>query len=99
MPAVTFVDELPAAKTRNSENFVWAMEVSTTLRQRPGQWAIVERGRQSSARASRIKGRLVLFRPAGSFEATTRTVDGEMRCYARYVGEVGGKGEARQPLS
>lgn len=57
---------------------------------RPGEWALLllaESHGTAAAQAAHIRaGRLVAFRPRGSFEATVRDVDGEHRVYVRYVG-------------
>lgn len=65
--------------------------VAHRLRAKPGQWAVV--GTYNGAESARAtarhirQGRLESYRPAGSFEAESRTVDGEARVYARFVGE------------
>jgi hypothetical protein len=67
------------------------------LRAHPGRWAKVLASQSNPAQAVRLKtGRLVAFRPAGSFEATLRTVgktpEGKplYDLYARYVGDPAG---------
>jgi hypothetical protein len=66
-------------------------EAAEELRSRPGEWAIVGvygTGASSAAMARHIgDGFVTAYRPAGSFEGLARTVDGEARVYARYVGE------------
>ncbi|GAU66688.1 hypothetical protein SSP35_03_03360 [Streptomyces sp. NBRC 110611] len=66
------------------------MEAARQLRERPGEWAVVRRTEtsdQAGAAAQAIRdGRLRAYRPTGAFEATARTVVGEHRVYARYVG-------------
>lgn len=65
--------------------------VAAELRARPGEWAVLleaERFGNGGGIAGKIKaGDLAAFRPAGSFDATTRTVDGLYAVYARYIGE------------
>jgi hypothetical protein len=62
--------------------------VATDLRARPGEWALIATGAQHTGTAGQINaGRIVAFAPAGTFEAQRQTVDGEIRVYARYVGE------------
>jgi hypothetical protein len=65
--------------------------VADKLREHPGRWAVVledEAFGYAAGMATQIKaGRLAAFRPSGSFEAQTRTVDSKYACYARYVGE------------
>lgn len=62
------------------------------LKDNPGEWAVVgtkETPALAGQNAYDIrKANLAAYRPAGSFEAVARTVDGEHRVYARYVGEV-----------
>lgn len=64
---------------------------AAALRERPGEWAMIKTTETSSAArssAAQIRSAvLVAYRPAGSFGATARTVDGEHRVYARYLGE------------
>jgi len=67
----------------------WAT-VASQLRARPGEWAkVLEAG--SGSYATQIKkGGLACFRPAGSFEATTRLVSknpNKFDIWARYVEE------------
>lgn len=66
------------------------------LRDLPGEWAIVTTratGNRAHTYAYGIRtGALHAYRPAGAFEAKARTVDGEHRVYARYVGDVAAGG-------
>jgi len=65
--------------------------IAADLRQRPKQWAIAVICRNFSTAgqtARRIRdGAYKPMEPTGAFEATARTIDGEHRVYARYVGE------------
>lgn len=65
-------------------------EIAAALKQRPGEWAVVRRtdtANKSGAAAQAIRsGRLRAYAPTGAYEAVARTVDGEHRVYARYVG-------------
>lgn len=65
--------------------------VAVSLRAEPGRWAIIQVCRSPAAAsnlARRVRdGSYSAFRPVGAFEAVSRTVDGEIRVYARYVGE------------
>ena len=65
--------------------------VADDLRDKPGAWAVIrECSTDQAARnvAHRTRnGFTVPFRPARSFEATVRFVDGKHLVYARYVGE------------
>lgn len=62
------------------------------LRVRPGEWAITDLTAGKTDWAMRVtafrirRGWLRAFRPAGTYDAAFRTVDGELRLYARYVG-------------
>jgi hypothetical protein len=85
--AVEWADPPPGRRAQSEE---WEA-IAQELRSRPGQWAIVARGR-SAETATRIKnGTLAAFRPAGTFEARTtgRKNASDQRCdiYARYVGD------------
>lgn len=61
------------------------------LRARPGAWAVIgvydKAGTAGSIAYAVKNGTMGPYRPAGTFEAASRKVDGEYRCYARYVGE------------
>jgi hypothetical protein len=66
--------------------------ISAALKAAPGRWAVVavfddNTGSRAYAGSMR-RGARKAFRPAGTFEAASRLVDGENRVYARYVGEV-----------
>lgn len=67
----------------------WVKE-AIELRERPGEWAVLHTSKsaQLSAAAARTirVAKVKAWQPAGSFEAIARTVDGEHRVYARYVG-------------
>ncbi|MDX3214549.1 hypothetical protein PV318_03185 [Streptomyces sp. ME02-6991-2B] len=60
------------------------------LRARPGEWAPVTTGRNAESAAALAQAvrsaRLAAYEPAGAFEAAARTVRGQHRVYARYVG-------------
>lgn len=83
-------EELPgaekAARRPNGEH----AQIAAELKARPEQWAHI--GTQSSARSAGSlayairHGRMNAYLPAGAFEATARTVGGEHRLYARFVG-------------
>lgn len=72
--------------------------IAADLRERPGEWALVRiygtdrtaAGSARSAAAVIARGHNAAYGPAGAFEAVTRTVDGEVRLYARY--QPGGEG-------
>jgi hypothetical protein len=67
--------------------------IASRLKKKPLKWAHIQTLStvQSAAnQADAVRGaRLVAYGPAGSFEAVSRTVDGEHRVYARFVGAVG----------
>ncbi|MGW5852128.1 hypothetical protein ACWFQ8_29980 [Streptomyces sp. NPDC055254] len=64
--------------------------IATQLRTKPGQWAHIDSKSTRASAASTAyavrNGHLNAYAPAGTFEATSRTVNGEYRVYARYVG-------------
>lgn len=78
----------PAYRARNTRHADDAVE----LREHPGQWGHVSthatRGSAASIAHLISKGALTAYAPEGTYEATSRTVNGEFRVYARYVGEV-----------
>jgi hypothetical protein len=82
--------EEPPATSRTPGKRGKHTEAAQELRSRPGEWAIVSvygTGGSSSAMARHIaSGYVAAYQPPGAFEATSRTVDGEARVYARYVG-------------
>lgn len=65
--------------------------VARELRERPGEWAVVAEvpyfgGANLATRIRRGSG--PWWRPAGSFDATCRHVDGRAVVYARFLGEL-----------
>lgn len=89
---VRWEDPPPARGTRQARSR-WH-RIAAELRANPGQWAVVATYPSMSARSTAVKinaGKVAAMRPAGHWEACTRTVEGETRIYARYVG--GGSGE------
>lgn len=85
--------EEPPVSVRGSGNHrepTFHDKLSQTLRSRPNQWARIPDffGKNASRTAHRIRKAAVrAYRPAGSFEATCRIVDGRSCLFARYVGE------------
>jgi hypothetical protein len=69
-------------------------EAAKQMEARPGEWAIVgvyAHSGSASAVARQVRSGLIsAYAPSGTFEAMARTVDGEARVYARYVGEPDG---------
>jgi len=64
--------------------------IAEQLRERPREWAHVltypTRESASTVAYSIRNGHRSAWAPAGAFEAKSRTVNGEYRVYARYVG-------------
>lgn len=89
--SVQFVDSLPEPGTRGRKpaNRGPHYETAKALRANRGKWGIVDIG--TSATTTIAKGTLVDFRPAGAYEATSRTIDGKRVMFARYVGKRGTK--------
>jgi hypothetical protein len=88
-------EEPPHADQRRPGGAKRHAEVAAQLKSRPGEWARVaafDKDTRSRTYAHYIRrGGLAAYRPDGSFEAVSRTVDGEYRVYARYVGGEGGE--------
>lgn len=86
---VTF-EPLPHAQSGKGGRSTKHTAIAAELKARPGEWARIETSTSpnaASSMANHISGaRLKAYAPAGSFEAVSRTVDGEYRVYARYVG-------------
>jgi hypothetical protein len=62
--------------------------IAAELRAHPEEWALVMEDVASPSNMGIFKGRMVAYRPAGSFEAVIRTrSNGNYNIYARYVGE------------
>lgn len=84
-----FVDELPYANGggRGRKPGEW-MRMLEPLMNQPGRWAIVARKQSrsvASTTAQNLRQRIVRI-PTGQWEFASRTVDGEARVYARYLG-------------
>lgn len=62
----------------------WAM-VASQLRACPGQWGLIAQGSPSWL-VSRIRSGTSWWGPAGSFEATSRTIGERLYVWARYIG-------------
>jgi hypothetical protein len=66
-------------------------DAARELRERPEEWAIVgvyaHSGSAGAVALQVRKGSIAAYEPAGAFEAKARTVNGEARVYARYVGD------------
>ena len=101
MSIIRFEDPPPPAHPRYApRSKETAPDVAAELIGARGDWALVREfteqraGTARSAAAVINKGRIPAYRPAGEFEAVTRTVGGQVRLYARYVGD-GGVSDAR----
>lgn len=86
MPEVVF-EEPPRTRVQHAI-------VVAALRERPGEWARVgvyaTPGSAHSLARQIKRATLNAWAPAGAFEAVGRTVKGEHRVYARYVGGADG---------
>lgn len=83
---IVFKDPPPAKSSRRTDHSL----IATTLREHPGEWALVLRKHKNNGVVGTIKnGHARAYRPAGSFEATAREADTtppSWDIYARYVG-------------
>lgn len=84
-------EDPPTAKPIGRHGVTLANElIASQLRRHPGEWALIAENPGNSSLAGHIKSAAIAaFRPAGSYEAVTRTVEGVVRIYARHVGEAG----------
>ncbi len=89
MSAIVRFEEPPGARSGTTGRD-WNA-VAAALKKKPQRWAIVAVCPTAVLAASTAqnirKGTVAAMRPVGAFEAVSRTVDGEPRVYARYVGE------------
>jgi hypothetical protein len=60
-------------------------ELLAPLVDRPNTWAIVHRGSNSPGAAGNLRAGKVIM-PPGQWEFVSRTVEGQGRVYARYLG-------------
>src|SRR3954471_13743324 len=85
--------EAPPAAARSSRSLPHPQlaAFAAALRSRPGEWALYPRPLSSGSctvTQQVIKqGQRSKWTPAGTFDATVRTVDGQRRLYVRYIGE------------
>lgn len=81
-------EEPPVRRTRQGSGK--HAGIAAQLRAKPGEWAIIDlfdESARAAAMAYVIKtAKLRAYAPAGAYEAKGRTVDGEHRVYARFVG-------------
>ena len=82
-------EDPPGARSR--DGMVSHHKAAAILRTKPGRWGIVATYDHATTTASTAgvirSGRTGAWRPAGHYEAMARTVSGEHRVYARYVGD------------
>ncbi len=87
MSAIVRFEELPAD---GRKKYDWAA-IGAALKKRPQRWAVVmvcETQPLAGTHAKNVRrGVPSALRPLGIFEAVSRTIDGEHRVYARWVGE------------
>lgn len=93
-------EEPPEARRRGPSRLSHAI-IAAQLRERPGVWAVIDkrataRSAASTANSIRTARNMAHYRPAGAYEAMSRTVPvktesgervKEFRVYARFVGE------------
>jgi len=81
--------EPPAGRRTKARAGKW-QQFADALRARPGHWALMSEDIAVSVATQINKGTSAAFRPAGAFEATTRTADDSRRgrgaIWVRYVG-------------
>jgi hypothetical protein len=83
--AVTWADP-PSMRRRRQPSRVNHEEIASQLRARPGEWALIPAA--GTGLAGQIqRGDLRAYRPSRSFEAVRRDEGGEIRVYARFVGQ------------
>lgn len=86
--------EQPPPRTRASGRLDW-QPVAEELRRHPGRWALVWECSRRDADERRARGlssgittaTLTAFRPAGSFNSSTRMSDSDVKVYAVYLGD------------
>lgn len=99
--------ETPPAALRNRTRRDWQV-IADSLKDNPGNWAVVAEDVSASTGTHIRHGRLTAFAPAGAFEARvsgardSKTGRAE-KVYARYIGEKGefahiGEDEAEAPV-
>ena len=62
-------------------------ETVEALRANPGKWARLGPIGSASVASNIKRGRPVAYQPAGSFDAVSRKINGELILFARYLGE------------
>lgn len=80
--------EDPPPQRRPPSRHNWAL-IAEKLRTNPKRWAVISEGSRAAdaALTRQIKSAMIMaFRPAGHFDACSRSTDGKTVTYARYVG-------------
>lgn len=91
MSAIVRFEDPPGARGRGGgEIRDWAA-IGVELKKRPQQWAVVavcDDPKSAASTADKVRrNRFATLAQVGNFEAVSRTVDGQPRVYARWVGE------------
>ncbi|MGW8329427.1 hypothetical protein ACWGLE_16135 [Streptomyces sp. NPDC055897] len=83
-------EDLPPSTRRPSNSEFRHADAARKLKAQPNEWARVQkrkkRGDAATAAYQIRNGLLAAFRPAGAFEAKSKTVGDDYFVYARYVG-------------
>ncbi len=83
-------EDLPSPTRRSATSSVRHSDAARKLQANPNCWARIQerakRGDAATAAYQIRRGILAAFRPAGSFEAKSMTVNENFFVYARYVG-------------
>ncbi|QCX77872.1 hypothetical protein C9F11_21200 [Streptomyces sp. YIM 121038] len=83
-------EDLPPSTRRPSDSDFRHADTAKKLKAQPHAWCRVQkrkkRGDAATAAYQIRNGILAAFRPAGAFEAKSKTVNDEFFVYARYVG-------------
>ena len=80
--------EDPPPQRRSPSRHNWAL-IAELLRANPKRWAVISEGTRAAdaALTRQIKSAMIMaFRPAGHFDACSRSIDGKTVTYARYLG-------------
>ncbi|HLU24107.1 MAG TPA: hypothetical protein VKZ58_00175 [Longimicrobiales bacterium] len=91
MPTLTPVQDLPPRTHPRAFAPKWGENLPPVLRAHPGAWFEVSEDEAFTRRrvanlAQKIRGRSGAFKAgSGRYEAATRTIDGQIRLYVRWV--------------
>lgn len=90
MTTPVLFEELPASTRKPAGETLRHSDTAEILKVNQGQWARIQerakRGDAASAAYQIRNGALAAFRPAGSFDARSRSIGGRFYVYACYVG-------------